>query len=744
MKNTNLPILVLLFLGLAAAAFAQAPAVIVEYYENTSGEMYVRTADGAEYGVDQFGFGEQLPVGTTLFTLDGDYAELRMDPTGTIIRVGENTNFRVDGLQGGDGAHRNTFSVAVGKFKAVVAKRDGSLYSFRGASAVMGVRGTTFIWSIIPGVEELAYVVDGIVEYTNAAGETLALEAGQAANALAADFTRFRAGASLRQNLERGMEFVRLRVNEVPGYAEEVAEEVEELEEEAEEAVEEAVEEAAEAEPEPEEGKGEVKEVTPEKKAEGMAEEPVTTARRETPAWLEKMMTFLGVELGTTTIFDRDRNEPVTWARAVIQPRFAFGKLKLALYLPIIYQDDMLDPSDWHKPDGNNEWSFGTDQDGWDEVALDFLLDLSRKIRYIQWADSRDPFFFKIGNIDNFALGHGSIMRNYANDINFPAERKLGLNLGVNREKGGLELMLNDAGDPEIFGFRAHTRPFAPALKLGLGLSALADINPERLDYGETAAYGKPMFFNAGVDLDQPIVEREALSIIAFADVASMIPYFREDGSYTDPETSITYNASAGLGADAVWYDGRPKNWGVDAGVFGKLSILDYRLEFLYSDGIFESPFYGPLYDLRSVNKVTALIQYLDNPDDPQFDRQRMGVYGELGYTLEKVFYISGGYNWNWPIDPVPGEFADDTFWVELGLFKELLPVYGSISLTRVGLAAPLVNGESITFFDENLLLSGVVAYPISPILELAVEVRSNVIEGEWYPSVSVLTRLNG
>jgi hypothetical protein len=555
-------------------------------------------------------------------------------------------------------------------------------------------------------------VADGIVDYTNAAGQTLALGAGQAADALAADFMAFQPPSDLLQNLERGMDFVRLRVNEVPGYIEEI--------------IEEAVEEAEEAEEEADKAAEDLE--VPEK-----GEEPAEKAEAETPKWVEKMMNFLGVELGTTTIADE------TWAKAIIQPKFAFGKLKIALYLPVIYKEDMFDPSTWYHPEGNDEWSFGTDQDGWDEIALDALNDLFLKIRYLQWGDNRDPFFFKFGNLDNFTIGHGSIMRNYANDSNFPIERKIGLNLGVNKEKGGLELMVNDAADPEIFGFRAYTRPFAPSAKLGFGLTALADINPERLDYGATATYGQPMFFNAGLDLDQPIIERDALSIILFADVASMIPYFRED---VDPVT--TYTVPSGLAVDAVWYDGKPKNWGVDAGIFGKLLILDYRLEFLYSDGIYEPPFYDNFYDIQSRDNVIQLVGYLDNPTDPQFDLQRMGIYGELGYTMDKVFYIAGGYNWNWPINPAPDEFADDRLWIEFGLFKDLLPLYGSIALTREGLVAPLVNGDSITFFDENLVLSGELVYPISPIMEIAVEVQSNVIGGEWYPSWSILTRLNG
>jgi hypothetical protein len=701
MNNKILPVLLMLIFGLATAAFTQVPAVVVDYYENTSGEMYVRTPDGAEYSVDEFGFGEQLPIGATLITLDGDYAELRMDPNGTIIRVGENTNFRVDGLQGRGDAQRNTFSVAVGKFKAVVAKQDGALYSFRGSTAVMGVRGTSFIWSIVPGVEELAYVADGIVDYTNAAGQTIALGAGQAANALATNFAAFQPSADLLQNLQSGMDFVRLRVQEVPGYLEELTEEAME-EAEAEEAPPSKEEEVSKTEKEPEE-----------------------KAEAETPKWVETLMNFLGMELGTTTI-NRE-----TWAKAVIQPKFALGKLKVALYLPIIYKEDMLDPATWYRPEGNNEWSFGTDQDGWDEIALDALNDLFLKIRYIEWGDNRDPFFFKFGNLADLTIGHGSIMRNYANDSNFPTERKIGLNLGVNREKGGLELMVNDAADPEIFGFRAHTRPFAPNMKLGIGLSALADLNPERA----TAGYGNALFINAGIDLDQPIIEQDALSMILFADAMSMIPYFRDD---------VTVPAiSSGFQVDAFWYDRRPKNWGIDAGIFGKLLILDYRLEFLLSDGIAQTPFYGPLYDQQSAQKVTDLENYLGDPANPAYDLQRMGVYGELSYTLDKVFYITGGYNWNWPIDRAGEDWPADKLKLEVGIFEDLLPVYGSVALYRIGLAAPLIDGKTITFFDENLVLSGELVYPISPIMELALVVQSNVLGGEWTPSVSILTRLN-
>ncbi len=718
MTNKILPILTIFLFITTIGLFAQSPAVVVEYYENNSGEMYARTPDGMEYNVDEFGFGEELPVGTTLFTLDGDYAELRMDPAGTIIRVSENTNFKIEGLQGRGGSDRNTFHVAVGKFKAVVAKQDGALYSFMGSTAVCGVRGTQFIYSAIPGIEEIAYVLDGVVDYTNAAGQTVALGAGQAANAMAAQFASFQPPSDLIGDLERGMDFVKLRIEEVPGYVEELLEEA--------------------AEEEPAEGE-KVAELLEEK------EKKEPEAKAKTPKWLETLMKFLGMELGTTTIYDDEEGKQVTWAKAIIQPKFAFGKLKVALYLPIIYKEDMFSVSDWYRPEDNNEWSFGRDQGEWDEIALDALNDLILKIRYVQWADNRAPFFFKVGNLDNFTVGHGSIMRNYANDLNFPAERKVGLNLGVNREKGGVELMVNDAAAPEIFGGRVHFRPFAPNFKLGFGLSALADINPERVEFGSGADWGRPMFFNVGLDVDQPIIEKDMLKMILFADTALMIPYFLYPVDTT--VDTIEYTVPAGLATEAIWYENTPRNWGVDAGIFGNLFVVDYRLEFLYSLGTFRPFFYGPMYDLESLDNVKDVVAYLDDPSLAKWDTQTMGIYGELGYTMEKVFYISGGYEWNWPINLASGEpWPDDWFWIELGIFEDLLPVYGSIGFARKGLAAPLIDGESFnldTFFDKNLTLAGELVYSISPIMEIALVVTSTVFDDSWYPSVSILTRLN-
>jgi hypothetical protein len=696
MKRKSILLVAAIFLLAAASLFAApAPKMVIEYFENNSGGLYVRAGDGRESEAGSLAFGDELAVGSTLITLQGDYAELRLVPNGTIVRVSESTNFTVKSVQGKDGATKNAFGLAVGKAKIAAAKTKGAVYSFDGNMAACGVRGTKFIFSVFPGQREVAFVLEGLVDFTNQLGQTLALQAGMAADALASSFASFVPSPELQQELEQGTQFQKLSEEEVP--------------------------------------KGDVTEEGAGEAAKGAGGEAAEApaAKNKTPKWLQRLMDFLGMEIGTVTL------EGETWAKAVIQPRFQLGKLRVGLYLPIIYQNDLFAPDSWYHPEGNDEWSFGTDQSGFGEIAMDLASDLFLKIRYIEWGEQRDPFFFKFGNFGDLTLGHGSIMRHYANDLDFPAVRKLGFNLGVEGKKGGLEAMISDAADPQIFGIRPYWKPGGG--KFALGFTALADLNPEQVPYGEAATYGKPVFLNGGLDLEFSVVEGKGLSVVPYLDAAVMLPFFRE------PVAGIV---DSGFALDAVWYNGKPHNYGAMAGILGNILMIDYRLEFRYSDGIFQPAFYGPLYDRESYDYVEELAKptgYFANP--AAYDVQTMGVYGELGFTLERVFYIAGGYYWPWPADPADRDNAtwiNDTLHVELGILKGLLPLYGSVSLDRVGIGAPLMRGESLNFFDENLHFTGEIVYPFSPIMELALQATTNVVGGNVYPTISILARING
>jgi hypothetical protein len=84
---------------------------------------------------------------------------------------------------------------------------------------------------------ERAFVIDGLIDYSNTAGQTISLSSGQIADALAANFEAFQASQEQLQQLIQDVVFEQLDPSLVPGHIPEIEEpEVDTEEPEAEEA----------------------------------------------------------------------------------------------------------------------------------------------------------------------------------------------------------------------------------------------------------------------------------------------------------------------------------------------------------------------------------------------------------------------------------------------------------------------------------------------------------------------------
>ena len=77
--------------------------------------------------------------------------------------------------------------------------------------------------------------------------------------------------------------------------------------------------------------------------------------------------------------------------------------------------------------------SFYFDEDGklreedWDETA-----DIIDKIYYIRYGKPGEPLFVRAGSLDQITLGYGLVMRRYTNAIEWPQERRIGLQTEIN------------------------------------------------------------------------------------------------------------------------------------------------------------------------------------------------------------------------------------------------------------------------------------------------------------------------
>ena len=438
-------------------------------------------------------------------------------------------------------------------------------------------------------------------------------------------------------------------------------------------------------------------------------------------AWMKDNM---GMEIGSVTI------DGTSYSKVVLAPEVRIGRLKLGLYLPVIYNDDLFNPSTWYEPGGNNEWDFGARYWGTNtfKAVMDVAADLVLKVKYLEYGQPlEDPFFVKIGNLHDLTIGHGLIMRNYRNDSDFPSIRRTGVNTGIDFGRFGFEALANDLPVPEIFGARLYFRPIKNS-KLAFGISGVADLAASK-DLAGTAyaaAADNFVFVGSGVDLDLPVIKSNSIfSLRAFADASATIPYVKT--GFASPNAGATQDISSGFQTSLLW-DGGPKNWGAAAGFLGNVLFIDWRLEYRYFAGIFRPAFFDSTYERSRSIYVQHYIAYLDGTRSISTAPTVMGIYGEAGFSLFKdKLSLSAGYMWPW--DPAAGftlsAVANDEFHAGVAIKKGLIPVVdvaGAIYYDKWGLVNSLIDG-SFVFFDEKTAFAGEIEIPIPSTPNLAVGV---------------------
>ena len=754
---------ILTILLLAAAVispvFAQqtGPTAYLVHFDD---DFELEIFDSSDEYVGEVFTGMEIKPEYTIKTYDTT-AEIQLEPNGSILKLSPNSVFKVEAFQR-DADESNDFTLYSGKMRLIAARagRGYENYSIVTESSACAVKGTDFV---LDSIGVLA-VQDGAVEFTSLlSSETINVIGGQLADIFADTFAATAATAQSLASVFSGMNFVSADPAQVPGHTvaeatggsdEKSASDDQPAGDEGEQTADAGSETPDEQEP----GDGGQPESDPspaDDPSTEIAEEPAAgtppaappvpistgsaaasilgrtlpppgnddaaeTAEAPSPEsgdpglfddFFSGLGDLLAFEIGSITIDGK------TYAKAVIQPEFEIGDLKMGLYLPIIYQDNLFDPSSWYKPAGNSEWSFGTDSTHADLGArlLDAVSDLFLKIKYIQYGENGDDFYLKFGNLDNMMIGHGILMYNFANNIEFPAVRKVGINTGFNFDNFAFEAVVDNAADPSIFGGRFVYIPAGPGFPLGLGLSAIADINPDS-ELEDTVILFDTVILNAAFDVGLPV---DFLGMTLFADIAGLT-LLDENGWHFE----TFYNSGQTEFLKAL------NNFGISSGAYGSLfDILDYRLEYRLSKGIFKPGFYGSSYLVNKTAYLNELKGFVANPTLEKYQNITMGVYGELSANIFDIVSLSGGYLW-------PLTFSDNTidlskedyFHVSAMLLPDVIPVagiYGSVSYTRTGLntsIAQTANGQQFQFFDGKTKMTGELVYPFDEFLEIALQ----------------------
>ena len=166
-----------------------------------------------------------------------------------------------------------------------------------------------------------------------------------------------------------------------------------------------------------------------------------------------------GLGIGAVTIDGELYNQ------IAFRPTFTIGKLSMGLDLAVYI---------------NAEGKISTHN--WDEFE-DYL----NMLYYLSWATKYDPFYIRLGGLEDVTLVNGILIDRYTNMLEYPVKKRFGTEIGItnkHKEDRGLALSLyafmadwTEMGgvstSPGLIGGR-----FAVGGFLEAGVSAVADLNP--------------------------------------------------------------------------------------------------------------------------------------------------------------------------------------------------------------------------------------------------------------------------
>ena len=314
------------------------------------------------------------------------------------------------------------------------------------------------------------------------------------------------------------------------------------------------------------------------------------------------------------------------------QPDFPLGKFNIGLDLVVLYNPYATDTSTQFLAEDGESWNSPST---W-----------LRLIRYVSYAQPYDPFYFRLGELDYLTIGHGSIMSGYSNYD----RRGLRVNFRKSNNRSGVETMVNDLGNPMIFGGRFFYRPFLRPennnffTRFELGATYLTDINPNPQGDGEDPLTA------LGVDAGIPIIERSTFRLDLYNDFAvlntlvdapEVMPEEPLETESTEPEPTRRLE-SAPIGGDTT----KVKTefaWGNAVGIGFAVPQVSFKFEYrTFGEGYIPTVFD---YTYESAKLLPSEPDMFDLLDIETNNQQRRGFFSQfIWQPVESDFQFFGTF----------------------------------------------------------------------------------------------------
>lgn len=301
-----------------------------------------------------------------------------------------------------------------------------------------------------------------------------------------------------------------------------------------------------------------------------------------------------------------------------LSPEFKIGKVGIGLNVPLLY--------------GLDDKSFRS------EIFKDGI-GVGRLITYVRYGTQKvDPFYIRVGELNNTMIGFGSLVNNYTNSTSYE-KRKVGIHFDLNvKGIAGIEGMYSDI-DPaslNLLVLRPYVRPLGntgiPIIRtFELGTTFVSDKDqtsiPVTDEISASYRYTKPGVSAFGIDMGITLLRVPFIQIDLFASYSKL----NVESDVLTADLTDTFTAT---GAPAQLADGFANGKGISAGMNFRFHFIadilstDLRIERLNYDEHYLPQFFDGAYEINKDVKILSLGSA----------ESMSGIYGSLtGHILKKI-----------------------------------------------------------------------------------------------------------
>lgn len=239
----------------------------------------------------------------------------------------------------------------------------------------------------------------------------------------------------------------------------------------------------------------------------------------------------MGITFGVSSFEDDETGAVETYQLLALRPEFVLGPFGLGLDLPLNYRFTGGETGD----------QFEVRREDWvPDEDTSFLELYLPKFRYIRYGRKGDDVYARFGGIPAGTIGNGFIVSGYSNELYLPDRRIFGAVFDLDSAIAGvnffgIETLVSNVAAFDVMAGRFFVRPLAgtqlpllPNLQVGVTVAAdrdpyyFAERNPENEQFYQNAPDDSVLIW--GLDLRQPILSGDIVSLVAFSDLA-----FQED-----------------------------------------------------------------------------------------------------------------------------------------------------------------------------------------------------------------------